>query len=175
MTTGVNQSGVNYCNMKKIIISVLLLSLAIGWMFFIFSMSAEPAEMSTETSGNTIRKIFELVYPGFKNMEEADQIRIIDESQFFVRKAAHFSMYAVLGILLTVNVSYHIKNRRLILLLPLLIGILYSVSDEIHQTFVPGRSGQISDVILDSFGVLFGCAIIVIIVSRIHNKTNSKE
>ena len=161
--------------MKKIIISVLLLSLAIGWMFFIFSMSAEPAEMSTETSGNTIRKIFELVYPGFKNMEEADQIRIIDESQFFVRKAAHFSMYAVLGILLTVNVSYHIKNRRLILLLPLLIGILYSVSDEIHQTFVPGRSGQISDVILDSFGVLFGCAIIVIIVSRIHNKTNSKE
>ena len=40
--------------------------------------------------------------------------------------------------------------------LPFLTGVLYAVSDEIHQTFVPGRAGQIRDVLIDSCGVLAG-------------------
>jgi len=38
--------------------------------------------------------------------------------------------------------------------LALLICILYAVSDEVHQLFIPGRGGQFKDVIIDSAGVL---------------------
>lgn len=41
-------------------------------------------------------------------------------------------------------------------LIPLLIGFLYAVSDEIHQYFVPGRAMQARDVLIDTSGVLLG-------------------
>lgn len=47
--------------------------------------------------------------------------------------------------------------------LPWLIAALYAASDEIHQLFVPGRSGQLSDVILDSAGALAGVAVFTVI------------
>lgn len=49
------------------------------------------------------------------------------------------------------------------MLLPWLIAALYAASDEIHQLFVPGRSGQLSDVILDSAGALAGVAAFAVI------------
>jgi hypothetical protein len=48
-------------------------------------------------------------------------------------------------------------------ILPFLIGVLYAVSDEIHQTFVPGRAGQLRDVLIDSCGVLAGICIIKVL------------
>lgn len=147
--------------MKRIIISVILISMLLGWMYLIFAMSAEPAELSTETSGATIRKIYNVIYRGFKDMDESEQKRIIDESQHFIRKTAHFSIYSVLGILLTLNTVYHFKDKLVRCLLPVSVGILYATSDEIHQLYVPGRSGQISDVLLDSSGVLLGVILIL--------------
>lgn len=49
------------------------------------------------------------------------------------------------------------------MLLPWIIAALYAASDEIHQLFVPGRSGQLSDVILDSAGALAGVAAFAVI------------
>lgn len=142
---------------NKIIISILLWALVFAWMGVIFSMSAEPATESTETSGNTIRAIYRIIYPGFRDMTEAEQNVIIENSQNIVRKLAHFSIYTILGMLASIAVAYHSKKNLYRLLFPFVIGILYAVSDEIHQLFVPGRSGQISDVIIDSLGVILGC------------------
>lgn len=50
------------------------------------------------------------------------------------------------------------RKFRKEMFLPWLIAALYAASDEIHQLFVPGRSGQLSDVILDSAGALAGVA-----------------
>ena len=71
-----------------------------------------------------------------------------------VRKTAHFAEYAILGFLLTGAAS--LGNGWKSFLQPGLTGALYAASDEFHQLFVPGRSGQISDVLLDSAGVCFG-------------------
>lgn len=155
--------------MKRIILSVVLVAMMLGWMLLIFSMSAEPAELSTETSGNTIRKVFNFIYPGFKDKSEIEKQEIIDACQHFVRKLAHFSIYTVLGILLSVNAVYHFKEKWFRILLPVSLGILYAVSDEIHQLYVPGRSGQISDVLLDSAGVLLGC-ILIFFISTVHKR-----
>lgn len=153
--------------MKKVITCIILWSLVIGLMGFIFSMSAEPAAESSETSGNTLRAIFKVIFPGFKDFDEAMQQHIIDQNQYFIRKTAHFSVYTLLGILVSLAMSQHIKRFSLI---SYGIGTLYAVSDEIHQLYVPGRSGQISDVLLDSAGVALGCIILFILYRSITKK-----
>ena len=50
-------------------------------------------------------------------------------------------------------------NKKKVLL-TLIIGLLYAISDEIHQGFVPDRMMDIMDVLVDSLGILFGVLII---------------
>jgi hypothetical protein len=65
-----------------------------------------------------------------------------------LRKVAHVAEYAILGALLA-----RASGRAAI---ALLIGTLYAVSDEIHQSFVPGRMGSPLDVAIDTVGVAVG-------------------
>jgi VanZ family protein len=65
-----------------------------------------------------------------------------------LRKLAHVGEYAVLGALLARAVSRA--------WLALALGVLYAVSDELHQSFVPGRAGRPLDVAIDAAGVALG-------------------
>jgi VanZ family protein len=78
---------------------------------------------------------------------------------FFLRdtswlKSGHVIGYGLLGITLFLGFSQYYK---LSLVLSTLTALLYAVSDEIHQSFVPGRSGSIVDVVLDT-AAAFLCA-----------------
>ena len=71
-----------------------------------------------------------------------------------IRKLAHIGEYSLLYILLFLSLFFNkIKSKSLILFLPLAISILYSISDEIHQSFVIGRNGTPIDVCIDSIGI----------------------
>ena len=48
------------------------------------------------------------------------------------------------------NYQINLKEK---IFLPLLISVVYAISDEIHQTFVPTREGRIRDVFIDSLGI----------------------
>ena len=65
-----------------------------------------------------------------------------------LRKLAHAAEYAVLGALLIRATG---RAR-----LSIVLGTLYALSDELHQTFVPGRLGSPLDVAIDSIGVACG-------------------
>ena len=65
-----------------------------------------------------------------------------------LRKVAHAAEYAVLGALLLRAVGRELPAVA--------IGIAYAVTDEIHQTFIPGRHGAPLDVLIDAAGVLVG-------------------
>ena len=65
-----------------------------------------------------------------------------------LRKIAHAAEYAVLGALLL-----RALGRPG---LAFALGVLYAVSDELHQTFVPGRAGSPLDVAIDAAGVARG-------------------
>ncbi len=76
--------------------------------------------------------------------------------QFYVRKAAHMTEYAVLAVLLPATLAlYGVSGGTLIWLGPLL-SVLYACTDEFHQTLVPYRSGSPVDVLIDSAGILAG-------------------
>ena len=65
-----------------------------------------------------------------------------------LRKIGHAGEFAVLGALL----ARALGSARL----ALVVGVLYAVSDEVHQVFVPGRTGSPLDVALDAVGVALG-------------------
>jgi hypothetical protein len=77
-----------------------------------------------------------------------------------IRKSAHFIIYALLGAsfynLIKNNLRFTPAFRGFI---ALALTSTYAIIDEVHQTFVPGRSGQISDVVLDSAAALVGIII----------------
>jgi len=67
-----------------------------------------------------------------------------------LRKTAHLVEYAVLATLLT---------RAFGSVAPAVAtGVAYAISDELHQHFVPGRSGTVLDVAIDAVGVVAGAA-----------------
>ena len=154
--------------MKKSIFIVLL----VLWMGFIFSMSCENAEESSNTSGQTIRVVLSAV-PGFEEQPEEVKVNIIEKLQFIVRKSAHFIGYMILGILASGLILYY-GNINKKYLLAFLICVIYAISDEIHQLFVPGRSGQVRDVLIDSAGSLLGI-IIVMAFEKLLIKFNKKH
>ncbi len=123
------------------------------WMGVIFWLSAQTGDDSGNMSG-FIADIIHKFIPG-----EA----LADSLEFLVRKAAHLTEYLVLGLLLHRAVRISTRTKAWSWLYSAgtaeLIGIFYAVSDEFHQSFVPGRSPQIIDVLIDSSGVLAGVLI----------------
>ena len=154
--------------MKKTIFAVLL----VLWMGFIFSMSCENAEESSNTSGQTIKVVLSTV-PEFEKQPEEVKVNIIEKLQFIVRKSAHFIGYMILGILASGLILYY-GNINKKYLLAFLICVIYAISDEIHQLFVPGRSGQVRDVLIDSAGSLLGI-ILVMAFEKLLIKFNKKH
>ena len=152
----------NQRSMKKVIFTLLV----ILWMAVIFSFSAKPADQSEEMSQSVGRKIGELFEPGFEKWPESEQMAYAERIDYPVRKCAHATEYIILGILLmAVGESYRIGKK---LRLAFVIGAAYACSDEIHQLFVPGRSGQVTDVLIDCTGLLVGI-ILVLLIQHIYN------
>jgi len=71
----------------------------------------------------------------------------------FVKKGGHITEYAILSILLF-RAFQSLFAARKALILSAFVAVLYAVSDEYHQTFIPLREGTIRDVFIDSIGVL---------------------
>ena len=122
--------------------------LVIIWMILIFTMSSFDATESSNQSNFIVNIIVNIF-----NINNIELVSLI------IRKLAHFTEYLILGIL-TYNLikSYNKKTY-----IAIIICILYAISDEIHQYFVPGRSCQILDMTIDSIGSLTGIYILKII------------
>ena len=133
---------------------IIKLSLVILCMLLIFSFSSDTADASTKKSDGIIIKTCEFVLG--RELTEAEKEKYIDNFVFIVRKGAHFSIYMVLGLLIMSYFKelYLINNKGL--LIAFIICFLYACSDELHQYFVPGRSSEFFDVLIDSSGSILG-------------------
>ena len=138
-----------------------ILALAIMIMIFIFS--SQDAGTSTKVSGGTIEVFARIFVPGFKNMSQIQKDTLIENMQHFARKTAHFTAYMGIGVMTAAAMrTYNIKLRYK-LIIPAAIGLIYAATDEFHQGFTPGRSPQVSDVLLDFCGVLTGIGLVALI------------
>lgn len=128
--------------------------LVLLWMVMIFLLSNEEAVKSSKKSDGLIIKSVEL-FTG-KSLSDQEKEKVLKYLVFPVRKCAHLSLYLILGILvISLLREYMVINTKLVLL-SLLICFLYACSDEIHQLFIPGRSGEARDVLIDTLGACLG-------------------
>lgn len=126
-------------------------TLVILWMALIFYLSHQPATESNELSTG----ITEIIITTVENLIPNAEFDI-SGLHHIVRKNAHFIAYFILGILVinALRVSGVRGYRSMVLALG--ICVLYAISDEVHQLFIPGRSGEVSDVLIDSAGASVG-------------------
>ena len=137
---------------KRVVLSIVLGILLLGWMALIFSFSCEDGQKSGKTSTEKVTEILEVVTPSKPSQEIKEQVV---SSQKSIRKIAHILVYTVLGF---ISASFFstafvtsLKNR---LLLSTSLCYFYAATDELHQYFVEGRSGLTSDIIVDLLGAL---------------------
>lgn len=130
----------------------------------IFAFSARSKGASSQDSGQVGMLFGNIFVQDFEEWDTQKQRAFVEKISYPVRKAAHATEYAVLGMLLA-GAAYQKKMpARRLMLLSWGIGTGYAATDEIHQLFVPGRSGQLSDVLLDSCGVMAGAAVAVVAI-----------
>ncbi len=117
------------------------------WMGVIFYLSHQPATESKALSGGVTEVVVQVVEKVAPEAE-VDMHRV----NHMVRKNGHFFAYLILGVLVLNAMRRSGVNGKRSLGLAMLACVLYAISDEVHQTFVPGRGGQVGDVMLDSVG-----------------------
>lgn len=144
--------------------------LTILCMAGIFAFSSRDGNESTADSYRVGMIVGRMVVPGFKNWDAEKQLDFAKKIDHPVRKTAHATEYAVLAFLVFGALGDR-KRLKLRLLLAQRTTSFYARTDEIHQLFVPGRSGKITDVLIDSAGAFVCLAVIYVTVSFIRSKT----
>lgn len=150
--------GIPKMKIKKIITIILI----IAWMTLVFYFSNQISDDSSKLSGGITRAIL-----NFFNILEGKTLEQQSAIETIIRKLAHYSIYTIGGILILLHVNLYKISANKKVIISQLIGTLYAATDEVHQLFVPGRSGEIRDVCLDSLGVITGIIITLIIQKMI--------
>ena len=133
------------------------LGLIIIWIIVIFMFSNESGEKSSNTSDSFLLKVVEVL--NLKKEKSIDNEELISKYALIIRKGAHFFAYFVLSILIYFLLSEFIHIKYKIVFLSIFLCMFFSVLDELHQYFVPGRSARIFDVLIDTGGATLGCII----------------
>ncbi len=121
-------------------------AITILWMIIIFMMSSQTAEISGGQSSDIAEKILGI----FWSNPSAD---LVDTFETIIRKLCHFFEYAILCFLCYNTLSsYNVKKRNLIY--SVVISVVFAISDEFHQYFVPGRACRVIDILIDTSGTV---------------------
>lgn len=176
---------------------ILLAVLVLGWMGVIFSFSSQDGTKSSETSGRVVKTVITVIKPDFNSLAKREQISFRNTVTFFVRKGAHFTEYAILGVLLFLffyewrpklfwtqkkeqrlgQLSASVLQLRIyrVWLAAWIVGTFYAATDEFHQMFSGGRSPQVRDVCIDSSGVALGCLIVLTITALLMRNDRGQQ
>jgi len=139
---------------------IILWTATLLWATVIFCFSAQPATNSNQVSQKVSSKVIHtLSATKLMTGQDKAQSRTV---HYVVRKGAHFISYMILGALLMALCKSYLLPSRLAALVALVVSVLYASGDEWHQSFVPGRSCQFSDVLLDGVGAAVGIALLYI-------------
>ncbi len=135
---------------------IILPVLTVCWMAVIFWFSAAPAPESSEMSYTVGIQVGKIVVSDFDAWSTEQQNAFAEKIEYPIRKAAHATEYAIFGILVSGTFYVYGISGKKKLCYAWLLATAYAATDEFHQLFVPGRSGQVRDVLLDSAGALAG-------------------
>lgn len=130
--------------------AIILIIINLCVVAFIFMHSLTPATISAEESG-TVTGWLDCIFP-------------FQLSDYIVRKLAHFTEYSALGFVTSFTVYYFYKKPLGGLFVKLFVSLFTAVIDEAIQLNVEGRSGQVTDILLDFSGCINGILVSTLII-----------
>lgn len=151
--------------MKKAIKIIIILILAITWMFCIYKLSSMNSNNSNGKSTDIISIFIEDtleitnnygITSSHPNEQKIEKVSSLINAP--MRKVIHATVYFVLAffIMILMNIIFDHKKYFWSVLIALILCIIFAGTDEYHQTFVAGRTGQLLDVIIDTTGGIVG-------------------
>lgn len=158
---------------KRTVFRAVMPFLVAAWMGIIFLFSAQPAEKSSDMSGS-ISYMAAQKYSNLWNLDwkEGQLQTAAEKIEYPIRKIAHMTEYAILALLVYGMLdAWRTGENAGGYRVALGVVFLYACSDELHQLFVPGRAGRLSDVIIDTTGALLA----LFVLRQIHCRINRKR
>jgi len=123
------------------------------WMALIFYLSHQPATESSELSYGVLTMVLGWLHRISPFLaQELEQLKL----HYLLRKNAHFLAYLVLALLTMYALAQSKVLGKRQVLWAFLICLLFAITDEIHQLFILGRSGEVKDVLLVNVGASAG-------------------
>lgn len=135
--------------MKKIV-SYLLVIL---WVTLIFILSSESGDISGNSSSSILYDVFSFIYKLF-NIDTASLDNLINTIHNPLREFMHFFEYFILSILVINALSQ--SNIKKIYVITFIFCLFYSITDEVHQLFISGRTFEFFDLFMDFLGYSLG-------------------
>lgn len=149
---------------KKSYLQLWRCLLPAGWYGVIFHFSAQNATVSGALSDRLLYRLLNAVSGAFRALTAEGQTAVVEFLSYYERKGAHMFLYFVLlGLLLFALRPWIASAPKRAATAMAVCAVLASL-DEFHQTFIPGRSGQPSDVLVDLVGA--ACFLLVWFVVR---------
>lgn len=149
---------------RYILYKIILWIFAVLWMGVIYLFSSADGIQSSSMSSGVTQKVIDIMYEDFQSFDEEKQNTIYENVHFYVRKTAHFMEYAVLGFIFTALMFVYDKKEKYSFVLSTLLAGIYAITDEIHQSFVAGRSPAVRDVCIDTAGAFVGSISLIILI-----------
>ena len=160
--------------MKQNILRIIFLLLLVTTFATIFHFSSQIGETSDEVSRGVLRKLID-TFPYTKGLSEETKLKLVEHGNPIIRKLAHFSIYALVGVWIMSFMSTFQTRLYKKWIISMLVGVSYASLDEYHQGFVAGRGPSLIDVGIDSLGVLTGIFIVLIIISVYRTLKSDKK
>lgn len=169
--------------MKKIkckfyALTVLFALALVLWCALIYSFSAQTGTESAGISNKIVDGLIELISDEPNENVDAEHDLLRSRLSLFVRKTAHFSEYAVLGILAFFLIAALLGSGQykiVISAISVSFCVIFAIFDELHQLFINGRVGSALDVLIDTVGALFGATLALLLYTFILRKRNKSR
>ena len=154
-------------SIRKPITKILL---CVIWLGIIFYNGTREGIISQKSSKEVVKVVSQFVNVP---LEKIDRPTVkFNKINYYVRKNAHFFQYLIFSILLCAAVRQFKLYKSSELFLLLFFLLLFPVLDEFIQKYIPGRTSNIFDIMLDFSGGVFGM-LIFNINAKMHKKRES--
>lgn len=139
------------------------LAVLLALMIAMFLFSGQDSDKSSSLSRTVTKAVCNVAVENFDEKPASEQMIIIHRLDKYVRKFAHFSIYAFMGLCLYYS-SYKLTAQlRHKAALTAGFCLIFAIFDEIHQIFVPGRAFMVTDILIDLTGSLVGMGFLRIV------------
>lgn len=161
------QQRINWKDNVYLAMPFIIMAILYGSSSMTYQDQSVTSTLEMMLKGEPLREFlssFEFIYGG--QVVSVHQIGYYFFVEFFIRKGAHFFTYFLIGFFWFLGLKKRVRHEWLTILLSVLLAIGYASFDELRQSFNPGRTGLMADVILDTAGAVVGIVIAKFLVYK---------